>query len=223
MSSRAEAQRYLEAKLAGFGRERSKQLYARYAAVGGANETLAAAPAYALNADTGITCGSLALALAAASARGGKKVYLSQVTARPDHPLHAPYGLNCDKPSKYAFHLWDWIAAMRAAAPVNATSTWPQRDGLDCGAYGPSADDVAFGRALLEQWVTFAEHAGFPESGGNAQVGWRAVNEAEGWPRHYAHGVIGARGATTSVVDYKTADCDAWRAAGVDEAWWWIN
>ena len=52
---------------------------------------------------------------------------------------------------------------------------------------------MAFGRALLEQWVTFAEHAGFPESGGNAQVGWRAVNEAEGWPRHYAHGVIGAR------------------------------
>jgi len=296
-SSREAAAELVEGLLEpGFGRAQSRALYARYAGVGGGNATLAAAPAYALNADTGITCGSLVLARAAAGAcrggsaggsaggsvggsaggsagcsAGGKKVYLSQVTARPTHPLHAWNGKTCAKPCKYAFHLWDWVAAMRAAAPANATSVWPQNQ---CGHYGPSDDDVAFGRVLLEQWVTFAEHAGFPAASGGgegapaadeaavgwravafgralleqwvtfpehagfpaasgggegapaadeAAVGWRAVDEAEGWPRHYIHGVIGPRGATKSVVDYKAADCAAWRAAGVGQAWWWIN
>ena len=54
-------------------------------------------------AEQGITCGSLALALAAAAARRsgrGGAVYVSQVTSRPYHPLHAPYGATCDLPCK---------------------------------------------------------------------------------------------------------------------------
>ena len=138
------------------------------------------------------------------------------MTARPHHPLHAPYGVDCSRPSLYAFHLWDWIAAMSVGAPAGATTAWPQGK---CGAYAPAASDVALGRALLEQWLTFAEHAGFPTAG----VGWPAVDSDPGWPRRYVHGVIGEAGATAGVVDLKAEACAAWEAAGVGEEWWWIN
>jgi para-nitrobenzyl esterase len=110
--SRAAVRQLVEKKLSRFG-ARAEALYAMYADLGGDNETLAAAPAYALDADQGITCGSLDHALAAGAARrsrGGGAVYLSHVTSRPHHPLHAPYGATCDLPCKYAFHLWDWVA-----------------------------------------------------------------------------------------------------------------
>jgi len=220
LRSRAAAAAYVEGRLAaGFGAATARRLYRLYAAVGGANETLAAAPAYALNADSGVTCGQLALARAAGAARrakGSAAVYLSLVTARPHHPLHAPYGADCSRPSLYAFHLWDWIAAMSVGAPAGATTAWPQGR---CGAYAPAASDVALGRALVEQWLTFAEHAGFPAAG----VGWPAVDSDPGWPRRYVHGVIGEAGATAGVVDLKAEACAAWEAAGVGEEWWWIN
>ena len=70
LRSRAAAASYIEGRLAaGFGAATARRLYRLYAAVGGANETLAAAPAYALNADSGVTCGQLALARAAGAAR----------------------------------------------------------------------------------------------------------------------------------------------------------
>ena len=90
-------------------------------------------------------------------------------------------------------------------------------------------NDVALGRVLLEQWATFAEHAGFPAPSGGADVGaagaigWRAVDDTPGWPGHYVHGVIGAAGETASVVDHKAAVCRAWRNASVGQQWWWIN
>ena len=109
----------------------------------------------------------LALARAAGAARraeGGAAVYLSLVTARPHHPLHAPYGVDCSRPSLYAFHLWDWIAAMSVGAPAGATTAWPQGS----AAIRAAASDVALGRALLEQWLTFAGRR-LPAGG----VGWR--------------------------------------------------
>jgi carboxylesterase type B len=239
-ASRAKVMELLEAKLSpGFGGEAAKKLAAMYAHVGGENETLAAAPAYALSADSGATCGSLTLARTASAARRSKgtaPVYLSFVTARPTHPLHAPYGETCTYPSIYAFHLWDWISAMSTGAPGgNATTRWPQGK---CGVYVPSTADVALGRALLEQWATFAENARFPHPagsprrgssggigrlGGAGSVGWRATDEAEGWPAQYVHGVIGASGETSSEVDYKRDACAVWHAASVGQEWWWIN
>ena len=182
LRSRAAAAAYIEGRLtAGFGAATARRLYRLYAAVDGTNETLAAAPAYALNADSGVTCGQLALARAPAprAPRGAAPPSISLVTARPP-PLHAPYGVDCSRPSLYAFHLWDWIAAMSVGAPAGATTAWPQGK---CAAYAPAASDVALGRALLEQWLTFAEHAGFPTAAG---VGWPAVDSDPGWPRRYA-------------------------------------
>ncbi|EOD34209.1 hypothetical protein EMIHUDRAFT_98624 [Emiliania huxleyi CCMP1516] len=225
LRSRADAAAYIEAKLTpGFGAAAAR-LYSIYAGVGGENETLPAAPAYALTADTGATCGSLALAVEAGAARrrsGTAAVFLSLVRARPHHPLFLE---DCHTPSIYAFHLFDFIAAMSVGAPTAAAvsawgwdpdvSYWP---GSRCGPYRPAPADVALGRALLRQWLSFAEHAGFP-----AGEGWRAVDDEPGWPAHYAHGVIGDGGRTTSEVDLKTAACAAWREAGVGQEWWWIN
>ncbi|EOD32698.1 hypothetical protein EMIHUDRAFT_230480 [Emiliania huxleyi CCMP1516] len=220
--TRAEAAARIEGMLAaGLGAEAARRLYAMYAGVGGDNDTLAAAPAYALNADTGCTCGQLALALAASEARrseGTAPVYISLVRARPYHPF-GPLSESCTRPAIYAFHLWDFFAAVSVGAPTAAErANWYDArfdeawvEGSKCGPYRPAPTDVKLGRALLEQWLSFAEHAGFPDG-----VGWRAVDDALGWPRHYTHGVIDDAGLTSSVVDLKSDACTAWREAGYD-------
>ena len=50
---------------------------------------------------------------------------------------------------------------MSVGAPAGATTAWPQGK---CVAYAPAASDVALGRALLEQWLTFFD-ASFPTAG----------------------------------------------------------
>ena len=50
-TSLLQAQQLVEQKLARFGAEEARSLYAMYARLGGDNESLAAAPAYALDAD----------------------------------------------------------------------------------------------------------------------------------------------------------------------------
>ena len=67
---------------------------------------------------------SLALALAASAARrerGTAPVYLSLVRARPYHPF-GPLSEPCEdwSPSVYAFHLWDFFAAVNMGAPTAA-------------------------------------------------------------------------------------------------------
>ncbi len=149
---------------------------------------------YALDADTASGCGLLALSRAAADSFASP-VYLGTVVQPPGRAPAAPSA------TRYAFHNWDFQAASDTHAFYG---------------YEPTADDEAFGMAVLSAWANLSYYGRLADT-----LAWRAVREAPGWPAHYYSSQVGAD--TTTVLDLKASLCAWWDAHGVGQNWWWIN
>lgn len=167
----------------------------------------AAAPAetyYAVSSDTGVTCGTKALATAA-GASFRSPVYVSLVKGGPARPFPVGGGVAAQWP----FHMWDYIAA---------AGTWDLLDADD--PYEPEAADLELGAMLREQWYALAAGGSLASAPPHAR--WDAVFAGNVTAPSYVHGAVFSN-HTESRVNLKSRACDFWQAIGVDARFWWSN
>jgi len=193
----ADFDRFVASTFAGWPVSTAADIRAAYSSVAAQSGALAY---YVLDADIGITCGTAAVAMAAASAPGRRHpVYLAQVTQRPSHPY--PF-LPAEPDLKFPFHMWDFIAGF---------GTW----GLPYvvpGGYTPSAADLAFGAMVRTSWWQLAS------SGAVSAVPWVPLTNASA----PVTAVINTRNPRAEA-GWKAATCAMLRRAELGQRYWWVN
>jgi len=150
--------------------------------------------------DVGFTCGCLEFSIVAGQ-HLSSSVYAGLVVNPPSHPFPT---LNPKLPSRFPFHMWDYIAVFRA---------WTIFD----TSYTPSNEDLDFGDYLRAQWVDFATH-------GVAGHNWRPVNSIEGFPNNYVVGVL-ERHVEVNVANLYQKRCATMKHSplNLDERFWCTN
>jgi len=189
------------------------RIYAEYAADAQAD----ADKAYcSLNADYGLTCGSVTIAVAAKAGGAYKSpIYLYVNQWPPSEP--APLGLRY---GRWAYHTWDYNAAIES---------WP---GLGL-LWTPGPQDLLLSRTLQATWYELMANGSLA-----ADSGWVSVEQAPGFPAHYATNVLappqpGAWDSAASTggmvrpswvqIDYKAGVCGLLAGYGFDARFWWCD
>uniref|UniRef100_A0A7S1CAD9 Carboxylic ester hydrolase n=1 Tax=Bicosoecida sp. CB-2014 TaxID=1486930 RepID=A0A7S1CAD9_9STRA len=156
-----------------------------------------------ISADIGVTCGNNVLA-AAAGTGFRSNVYQGYVTQGPSKPVAAiPDGYS----PRYAFHMWDLIAAC---------GLWDFFEAYSGTAYAPSTADAALGATIAASWKALNAHGELP-----ASMNWATVSSAPGFPDSQAQGIVTSHVAT--VTNNKATTCRWWGTHGVGKLFWWCD
>jgi hypothetical protein len=155
--------------------------------------------AYAsINADYSLTCGNVAISVAAKLAAFKSAIY---VVVNQWHPSHTP----AQQRPRWAFHTFDYRAAFEQ---------W------DVLQIEPSEQDQNFSRVMREMFAAFIYANATAQSASYLQT----VDSNSDFPKKTVTNVVAAEsGGCVAVANYKAGQCDLWAAMGLDERFWWID
>jgi len=161
---------------------------------------------YGFLSDIEFTCGSQAIATAAA--QGFKSpIYLGYVNYDPSTPFPT---VTPNISTPFAFHMWDYIAA---------TEWWGfPRPGT---GWSPKASDIAFGQVSLDAWYSLLVNGRIQNISG---VSWDPVNSQGS--RHIVTGFYNHTNPyPVNNVDWAVEKCRALASAPLlfDQKFWCVN
>jgi len=125
----------------------------------------------------------------------------------PSHPW--PYdatGYACH----YSFHELDMMSGLNGWSWFHDYADPPKPP-----VFVPEAADLAYGAVMRDVWYTFTN------TGSVESLGWRRVNDVVDFPHNYVTADL--RSNITSVISFRGAMCDWWRAQGFGPGFWWTN
>jgi len=154
----------------------------------------------AFNADYGLSCGTIQLALGAKLGAFRSPLYTFVSQWAPSTPQLI--GLHL---ARYAYHTSDYSAAIENySAP-------------------PSAQDRAQTALLQRAWATFMADGSLDAL--KDELGWEPFDAAPGFPAHWSTFVQrpGLNNASRSEIDYKAGQCALLAEYGFGPSFWWVD
>lgn len=163
-----------------------------------------------LNTDYGLSCGTVSLALGAKSGSGSFRsplyIFLNQWA--PSTPI--PAG---SRQLRYAFHTFDYLAAIEAWADLSAGGS----------GWVPGPSDLALSALLQSVWYTFVQTGSLADAPRQAGVEWRSFEDAPGFPASYNTFVFSATGSGMHS-NYKAEQCAMLAEFGLTQpGFWWCD
>jgi len=151
------------------------------------------------NADYGLTCGMVQLALGAKLGAFRSRLYTFVSQWAPSEPQM--FGLHL---ARYAFHTSDYAA------------------GIEDYATPPTARDLAQTALLQRAWATFMADGSLDALQG--ELGWEPFDAAPGFPAHWSTFVQRpGLNASRSEIDYKAGECALLAEYGFGPTFWWCD